>query len=148
MWAARKKGWQLAGPYGVKDYSTIDPEYGTEADLKSSHRARASIESSKVIMDVVFYHMAIDNELMEMPGYVMRDSEGKTILGNWGRPRPDFANSKLREFLIANLVHWVRDAGVDGFRCDVAAGVPLTFWTEAREALDRVNPRAILVRRS
>lgn len=138
-----EKGWKLAGPYGVKDYSTIDPEYGTEADLKSL-TGRAHQLNLKVIMDVVFYHMAIDNELMKMPGYFMRDSEGKTILGNWGRPRPNFANSTLREFLIANLVHWVRYAGIDGFRCDVAAGVPLAFWTEAREALDRVNPRAIL----
>lgn len=138
------KGWTLGGPYGVKDYARIDPGYGTEEDLKAL-TAQAHKLKLKVIMDVVFYHMAVDNELMKIPGFYMRDGEGKAILGNWGRPRPDFANPKLREYLVGNLVHWVRDAGLDGFRCDVAAGVPLSFWEEARQALDAVNRDAILL---
>jgi len=73
------------------------------------------------------------------------DGDGTAILGNWGRPRPDFASARLRDFLVENLVHWVQDDGVDGFRCDVAAGVPLSFWELARSALDRVNPEAILL---
>jgi glycosidase len=81
---------------------------------------------------------------MKVPDFFMHTPDGRAILGNWGRPRPNFANPKLREFLIDNLVHWVRDDGVDGFRCDVAAGVPLSFWEEARTALDRVNREAIL----
>src|SRR5437763_1837070 len=54
------KGWTLGGPYGVKDYSRIDRAYGTEEDLKSL-TAEAHKLGLKVIMDVVFYHMAIDN---------------------------------------------------------------------------------------
>ena len=138
-----EKGWKLAGPYGIKDYSKIDPEYGTEADLIAL-TDRAHQLKLRVIMDVVLYHMAIDNELMKTPGFFMHTPDGQAILGNWGRPRPNFANPKLREFFINNLVHWVKDDGVDGFRCDVAAGVPLSFWEEARAALDRVNQNTIL----
>lgn len=138
------KGWTLGGPYGVKDYARIDPGYGAEEDLKAL-TAQAHKLNLKVIMDVVFYHMAVDNELMKIPGFYMHDKDGKRILGNWGRPRPDFANPKLREYFINNLVHWVRDVGLDGFRCDVAAGVPLSFWEEARKALDGVNRSAILL---
>jgi glycosidase len=141
------KGWTMGGPYGMKDYARIDPGYGTEQELKSL-TAQAHKLDLKVIMDVVFYHMAIDNQLVKLPGYAMRDKDGKLILGNWGRPRPDFANPKVREYFVNNLVHWVRDAGVDGFRCDVAAGVPLSFWEEARAALDRVNRDTILVAES
>jgi glycosidase len=137
------KGWTLPGPYGIQNYSKIDPEYGTEEDLKTLAE-RAHALHLKVIMDVVLYHMAVDNELMKIPGFFMHTADGKAILGNWGRPRPDFANPKLREFFVANLLHWVKDIGLDGFRCDVAAGVPLSFWEEARAALDRVNPHAIL----
>jgi len=138
------KGWTLAGPYGVKNYDTIDPEYGTEADLKAL-AGQAHQLNLKVIMDIVLYHMAVDNPLMQFPDFYMHDQDGRAILGNWGRPRPDFANPKLREYLVDNLVHWVRDVGLDGFRCDVAGGVPLGFWEQAREALDRVNRNAILL---
>ena len=30
--------------------------------------------------------------------------------------------------------------GVDGYRCDVAPLVPLDFWLEARERINRINP--------
>ena len=138
------KGWTLAGPYGIKDYSRIDPEYGSEADLKAL-TGKAHELHLKVIMDVVLYHMAVDNELMKLPGFFMHAPDGRAILGNWGRPRPDFGNPQVREWLVENLVHWVRDDNLDGFRCDVAGGVPLSFWQQARAALDRVNPRTILL---
>src|SRR5579871_289308 len=96
------KGWTLGGPYGIKDYTKIDPGYGTEADLKALAE-RAHQLKMKVIMDVVLYHMAVDNELMKRPGFFMQTPDGRTILGNWGRPRPNFENPKLREFLVANL---------------------------------------------
>jgi len=138
------KGWNLAGPYGIKDYSHIDPEYGSETDLKAL-TAKAHSLHLKVIMDVVLYHMAVDNELMSVPGFFMHTLEGRPVLGNWGRPRPDFSNPKLRQFFVDNLVHWVKDDGLDGYRCDVAGGVPTGFWEEVRDGLDKVNPEAILL---
>ncbi len=138
------KGWTLPGPYGIKDYSKIDPMYGTEADLKAL-TAEAHRLGLKVIMDVVLYHMAIDNTLMQDPAYYMHTPDGEPILGNWGRPRPDYSSPKLREFMINNLVHWVRDDNLDGYRCDVAGGVPLSFWEEARDALDRMNPHTLML---
>jgi glycosidase len=42
----------------------------------------------------------------------------------------------------------VRDVGLDGFRADVAAGLPLAFWEQAREALDKVNRDTILLAES
>lgn len=39
-----------------------------------------------------------------------------------------------------SLVYWVRDADVDGYRCDVAGFVPLDFWETARRELERVKP--------
>ena len=138
------KGWTLAGPYGIKDYTQIDPMYGTEADLKAL-TAEAHRLGLKVIMDVVLYHMAIDNALLHNPAYYMHAADGKPVLGNWGRPRPDYSNPKLREFMVDNLVHWIRDDNLDGFRCDVAGGVPLSFWEQAREALVGVNPHVLML---
>ena len=34
------------------------------------------------------------------------------------------------------MKYWVREADIDGFRCDVAGYVPLDFWENARAELD------------
>jgi glycosidase len=43
------------------------------------------------------------------------------------------------------MERWVKDYGVDGFRCDVAGAVPLSFWEEARTRLDPVRPDLVIL---
>jgi len=43
----------------------------------------------------------------------------------------------MRDAMIADMAWWVREMGVDGFRCDVAWGVGMDFWAAARAALLR-----------
>jgi glycosidase len=40
---------------------------------------------------------------------------------------------------------WLDRFGLDGFRCDVAGGVPMDFWREARTALKAVRPDLFLL---
>src|SRR5215831_2663078 len=131
-------------PFEMSDYYAINPEHGTEEDLRElvteAHRLKL-----KVMMDVVFFHSAPDNVLMKDPDNYMRTAEGKILLGYFALPRLNFENPKLRSYLIGNLIHWVKDFGIDGFRCDVSGGVPLTFWEEARDALDEVKPDLVLL---
>jgi glycosidase len=51
-------------------------------------------------------------------------------------------NKDLSEYLIESLQEWVA-MGVDGFRCDVAARVPLEFWFKARKAIAKKKPGVI-----
>jgi glycosidase len=136
----------FSNPYRIADYGKIDPEYGTEADFRAflveAHRLHL-----KVLMDIVLYHTADDNVLMQWPDFYMHQ-DGKIVLGNWKLPRPDFSNPKLRQYFIDNLTHWVRDVGVDGFRCDVSFGVPVEFWNQARTALDAVNKDLVMLAES
>jgi glycosidase len=46
--------------------------------------------------------------------------------------------------MIDMMVWWVRDIGIDGFRCDVAELVPTDFWNEARARLNRIKPVMML----
>jgi cyclomaltodextrinase / maltogenic alpha-amylase / neopullulanase len=131
-------------PFTITDYYGIDPAYGTEEDLKSFVR-RAHQLGLKVMMDLVFYHSAPDNVLMADPNNYLRTPAGKIILGYWHLPRLNFQNPKTRRYLIDNMLHWVRDCGADGFRCDVSGGIPLSFWEEARLALDTVKRDVILL---
>src|SRR4051812_35554242 len=131
-------------PYEIKDYDRIDPEYGSEADLKSLV-ADAHKLGMKVIMDIVYAHSANDNVLLNKPGFYQRAPDGNLIMSRWKTPMPDFTNPQVHEFFRNNMLHWVKDVGVDGFRADVAGGGPLAFWGEARDAMDKVNPNVIML---
>jgi len=43
------------------------------------------------------------------------------------------------------MKYWLKDFGVDGFRCDVAPTVPVDFWEAARPELERINPQIIIL---
>jgi glycosidase len=133
-----------ASPYNVADYNAIDPEYGAESDLRAFVGAAHKL-GMKVMLDVVYYHSAPDNVMRQDAEFFVRDKQGQVVRGFWPQPLPDFSNPRVRQYLSESLVHWVRDFDVDGFRCDVAAGVPIAFWEQAREALDRVKPNVILL---
>src|SRR5579859_1182978 len=65
-----RKG-NLGSPYAVRDYYAINPDYGTEADLKRLV-AEAHKRDQKVIIDIVANHTAWDSVLMQHPEYYKR----------------------------------------------------------------------------
>jgi cyclomaltodextrinase / maltogenic alpha-amylase / neopullulanase len=133
----------ISNPYRVSDYGAIDAEYGTEDDLRK-FVAEAHALRMKVILDIVFAHMAADNPMVRR-GEAKTDAQGRVAMSSWGTPQPDFTKPAVRRYLIDNMVHWVRDTGVDGYRCDVAPGVPLDFWEAARAELDRLGREVMLL---
>src|SRR5271168_5088827 len=68
----------LGSPYAVRDYYAINPDYGTEADLKQLI-AEAHKRGMKVIMDLVANHTAWDSVMMEHPEFYKQDASGKII---------------------------------------------------------------------
>lgn len=144
---AKRSADPHASPYGIADYNAIDPECGTEQDLRD-FVAEAHRLHLKVMLDIVYYHTASDNVMMQDPSFYVKTEDGKIAGGFWSQPLPDFSRPEVRRYLVDSLVHWVRDFGIDGFRCDVGAGVPVSFWVEARKALDQVNPEVVLLSES
>lgn len=141
----------LGSPYSVENYYKINPEYGTLADFEKLVKA-VHAEGLHIIMDLVADHTAWDNPLIkEHPDWYVHDSTGKII-----PPNPDwtdvaklnYANKDLRRYMINMMKYWVKDIGVDGFRCDAAWMVPLDFWDEARTELDRIKPVLMLAEAS
>lgn len=145
---AKRSAEPDASPYSIADYNAIDPEAGTAQDLHDFVDAAHQLHL-KVMLDIVYYHTAPDMVMMEKdPAFFVKTQDGAIARGFWPQPLPDFNNEKTRQYLIDSLVHWVRDFGIDGFRCDVGGGVPVSFWNDARKALDRVNPEVILLSES
>jgi glycosidase len=147
FWSTRQKASGTnnpRNPYRIKDYGRVDPEYGTEADLREFIAAAHRLDM-RVLLDLVYFHCGPTSVLMEKPGFIQRDAAGKFITGGWNFPRLNFENRQLREYLWADMEHWVRDFQVDGFRCDVADAVPLDFWEAARERLQRLRPDLVIL---
>lgn len=142
-WSARqiKSGLNNPrNPYRIKDYYHVDPEYGTDADLKAfvaaAHRLRL-----RVLLDMVYLHCGPSAVfLADHPDFIKRDKDGKPVTAAWHFPALNLANPELREYLWKNMEYWVREFDVDGFRCDVADGIPLSFWETARERLEKIRP--------
>ena len=134
----------LGSPYAVRDYYSVNPEFGTLEDFKGFVRA-AHGHGFKVILDWVANHTAWDNVLVaEHPDWYERDYKGDF------RPTPwwdwsdiinlDYRRPALRKYMTEALKYWVRETGIDGYRCDVAGFVPLDFWNNARRELDAIKP--------
>jgi cyclomaltodextrinase len=133
----------LGSPYAVRDYDAINPDYGTADDLKQLVAA-AHRRGMKVLIDIVINHTAWDSSLIEKHAdWYVHDAAGKIVPPNpdWVDVADlDWSQPALRQYMTGMLVRWLRDYGLDGFRCDYASGVPTDFWEAVRPELDRVRP--------
>lgn len=134
----------LGSPYAVKDYYSVNPEFGTLDDLK--HFVHTAHElGMHVILDWVPNHTAWDSVLAtEHPDWFGRDWKGDfhpTPWWNWTDIIDlDYSIPEVREYMTEAMKYWVREADVDGFRCDVAGFVPTDFWNTVRKELCAIKP--------
>jgi glycosidase len=136
----------LGSPYSVRDYYGVNPEFGTLEDLKRFVDA-AHAQGMYVILDWVANHTAWDNPLLQQhPEWFARDWKGDfhpTPWWDWSDIiNLDYSQPGLRKYMTDAMAYWVRDVGVDGFRCDVAGFVPIEFWDNLRTELEAIRPAA------
>ncbi|MCM1005421.1 MAG: alpha-amylase family glycosyl hydrolase [Prevotella sp.] len=140
----------LGSYYAVKDYKAVNPEFGTFDDLKD-FVARAHALGMKVILDEVCNHSGCDNAWVKTnPDYYAKDKDGK-MFGpfDWTDTyKFDYSNPKMRAAMIDALKFWVKEADIDGYRCDVAMQVPNDFWEDARTELEKIKPVFMLAEAS
>jgi 1,4-alpha-glucan branching enzyme len=139
----RRKG-RLGSPYAIKDYYGVNAEFGTAEDLKTFIRAAHDL-GQHVILDWVANHTAWDcNLVTDHPEWYLRDYKGDfspTPWWDWDDIIDlDYGRPEVRRYMTEAMVHWLREYDLDGFRCDVAWGVPIDFWETVRAELDAVKP--------
>ncbi|HEU0295476.1 MAG TPA: alpha-amylase family glycosyl hydrolase [Anaerolineales bacterium] len=134
----------LGSPYSVKDYYSVNQEFGTLEDLK--HFVQAAHEMGMyVILDWVANHTAWDCNLVdEHPDWYARDWKGDfrpTPWWNWDDIiELDYSQPAVRKYMTGALKYWVTELDIDGYRCDVAGFVPTDFWNNVRRELDAIKP--------
>lgn len=136
-----RKG-NLGSYYAVQDYQKVNPEFGTLEDFKNLvHKAHEM--GFKVILDWVANHTGWDNWLIveHAEWYTRVNDSVVTPVADWTDVADlNYEEPGLRRYMIESMKYWVKEAGVDGYRCDVAAMVPTDFWEQARMALDSIKP--------
>ena len=147
-WSERQqksKTFNPKNPYRISDYYNVDPEYGTNEDLKAFIKRAHELEL-RVLLDLVYFHCGPNAVfLKDHPDFIRYNADGSRDAGEWNFPKLNFDNPNLREYLINNMETFVTDYEVDGFRCDVGDNVPLDFWAQARERVDKLNPNLMML---
>lgn len=140
--------YTCGSPYCVHDFKGIDKKFGTLDDLKALVK-HCHDQGMFVILDWVANHTSRDNAW-----YVEHEKDGwyTTPRGeevNWKDVVPlNYNNKDVRAAMTDALLYWVREADIDGYRCDYAEGVPTDYWTEVIAEIRKLKPEAIMLAES
>ncbi len=147
-WSARQKGSETnnpKNPYRMNNYFNIDSEYGTAEDLKDFVNTAHEL-GMRVLLDLVYLHIGPNASILKThPEFAKQNPDGSFICTDWNFPYLDFNCQGLREYLWCNMVYFIGEFDVDGFRCDVGDGVPNDFWMEGRRRIKAIKPDAVLI---
>lgn len=137
----------IGSPYCIRDFKSVNSRYGTMADFKklvdTAHAA-----GMKVILDWVANHTSWDNDwITSHPEYYAKDASGNiSQASSWSDvAQLDFSNPETVAAMTDAMKYWIEQAGIDGFRCDYADGVPHEFWNQAITAFRTIKPDFIML---
>ena len=136
-----RKG-SLGSYYSISDYKGVNPEFGSEVDLRD-FITKAHALGIKILFDWVANHTARDARwISERPlDWYERDSEGRAkVPWDWSdTAKLNYTNKEVWRGQIDAMRYWVEQFGIDGFRCDMAMLVPIEFWQEASAELHAIK---------
>jgi glycosidase len=136
-----KRNQMLGSYYAVSDFTKVNPEFGSIEDFRDMIKT-AHDNGMYLILDWVPNHTGWDHTwLTTNPEYYTQNANGEVIdpinpdTGeSWGWADVadlNYDNEEMRHEMIQDMLYWIKEEDVDGFRCDVASAVPLDFWEDA-----------------
>ena len=139
----------LGSYYAVSDFKKVNPEFGTIEDFRNMVKT-AHENGIYVILDWVPNHTGWDHIwIKQHPEYYTQNEKGEIIAPinpengkSWGWTDVadlNYDNKGLRAAMTGDMLHWIKNENIDGFRCDVASNVPTDFWQEAIPKLRKVK---------
>ena len=144
----------LGSPYSVRNYTAVNPDHGTLADMKHFVDAAHAL-GMEVWMDWVPNHTAPDNVwVTEHPEYyVLENGQPKTVRypNNSSRYNDvcqlNFDNPDMVNAMIEAMKYWVSNTGIDGYRVDFVSSPVISndFWDQCIGALRTLKPNIALM---
>lgn len=145
--------------YGMTDYLKVDPEYGSEEDLKRLVDA-AHEENLLVLLDFAPNHTSESHRFYQdvrargddspYAEYYQRDESGKyQHYFHWANLiNLNYDNHAVQDMVIDAMRHWVVACDVDGFRMDAAWGIRMRtpgFWPRCLQVLRSCRPDLLVI---
>lgn len=132
----------LGSPYAARDFTAVNPDHGTLADLKSfvseAHRLGMA-----VWLDWVPNHTGLDHVWVSShPEYYVWQNGAIVHPNNYGDVyQLNYNSAALRNAMTDAMLYWVNEADIDGFRCDYvsSSAIPVSYWQQAIPALQNNN---------
>lgn len=140
----------LGSYYSLADYTAVNPDFGTLEDFKKLVKT-AHKNGMYVLLDWVANHTGWDHKwIEEHPEFYHKNQEGEVTeplnpwtgqSEGWGDvAHLNYHEGSLFEAMKNEMLFWVKEADIDGFRCDVAERVRLEFWQFAIPELRKEKP--------
>ncbi|MER3513917.1 MAG: hypothetical protein C4310_05600 [Chloroflexota bacterium] len=142
--------------YDITNYMAVDPDYGTEADLKALIQA-VHARGMRIILDYVaghtsdqhpFFRDALGNPASRYSDWYHwlnpEHTQYLSFAGVKSMPSLNQTNPATRDYLI-EVARYYQSLGVDGLRCDYALGPPHEFWKALRQAVKARGPDFLLL---
>jgi len=132
----------LGSYYSIKNYTAINPEFGTLEDFRQTVDA-AHGAGMKVILDWVANHTSHDAVwALKHKDWYVTDSLGNVVSPyDWTDvAQLNFDNADMCNAMQEAMIFWLKETNIDGFRCDHAVGIPAVFWESAIDELKKVKP--------
>jgi len=128
--------------YNPDHIFAVETQYGGPLAFKRFVK-RAHREGIAVILDVVFNHLGPrDLDLWQFDGWSENGRGGIYFYNDdraitpWGETRPDYGRSEVRQYLLDNVMMWLDEYHVDGFRFDSTQFVRTVHGSNAQELPD------------
>ncbi len=135
-------------PFAVQNYTAVNPEFGTLADLRALV-AGAHARHMAVMLDWVGNHTSWDHAwIAEHPDWYVHDASGAIVnpIAAWKDiAQLNFQNPQLRAAMINALRYWVFQANIDGYRFDYADGPTYEFMAEMTKNLKGIRTHKLLL---
>ncbi len=152
----KKKG-SLGSYYAVSDFRATNPSFGTIDEFKEVIDEAHGL-GMKVVLDWVPNHTGWDHVwIKQHPDFYTKDASGNIIdpLNEHGQSMGwsdvadlNYHNQALRNEMVSDMIFWLKNYHIDGFRQDMAMLVPLDFWKEAIQKLRAVKPDLFMLAES
>ena len=139
----KSKG-SLGSYYAVSDYQKVNPEFGDLDDVKTLIDSAHKLDMY-VILDWVPNHTGWDHVwLQQHPEWYTKDEQGNPthpIGTDWTDTADlNYDNHDMRAQMLEDLKYWIKEVGIDGYRCDMAGMVPTDFWEHTIPELRALKP--------
>ena len=153
--------------YNTFDYYTVDPDFGTEADLTEMVQTAHAL-GIRVMLDAVFNHCGteffawkdvcsngkaskyydwffINGDDFAREDFSTADGRFYSFSFWAGMPKLNTNNPEVQKYFTDLCLHWARDYRIDGIRFDVGDEIAHSFLRRLRTALKQENPDFFLL---